>query len=263
MDAVAQIDEFIDDPNVSYFLIICLHDLCSIYSLLFQTFATNGTSESECNQITVKKEHSAIVKSENDFHSMPFETEQIPRFGTETHIFNLQTEKEKVIQELLVAKDQNQKLFLEVNQYQKKISSLNSLMLEVKQQNAAKIDSLQKKIQYLTQQFETEKLKQMENMKQIASLKRDKALLSAQVKQIQSNVYHVVKSPIKKPSTESDSNEEYEVECILSHKMKRGQRVFYVRWKGYSKSHDSWVKEKDLNCPIILAAYLSTHNLKN
>lgn len=57
-------------------------------------------------------------------------------------------------------------------------------------------------------------------------------------------------------------NDEYEVKDIVTHKMKRGTGlVFKVRWKGYDKSHDTWEKKDNLNCPEILTTYLMANNL--
>lgn len=167
---------------------------------------------------------------------MPYETQTVPKFGSKVHIANLQSEKEKVIQELLAVKDENQKLHLQLKH------------------KDCEIQSLKKEI-------ELSNLKLVENTKEISNLKRDKALHSAKIKQIESNACHMKISP-KKNVSESDSDEEYEVECIESHKIYRGERQFYVKWKGYAQDHDCWVKEKDLKCPIILTAYLEQHNLR-
>jgi len=44
-----------------------------------------------------------------------------------------------------------------------------------------------------------------------------------------------------------DGEFEYEVEAILSHRFKRGNKIEYlVRWKGYGHEYDTWEPEE--NC---------------
>lgn len=237
-----------------------IHDIHFFFVVDLQAFAHNSAHQPECDQIIVKRERNPIIKCEKDMNSIPYETEVIPKFGSKTHIASLQTEKDKVIQELLTVKAEHQKLTLELKHKQQEILNLNRSLLETKQRGEGEIQCLKTEIQDLKQKFEAENLKLLESTKEISSLKRDKALLSAQVKQIQSNVCQKPRSPEKESLMDSESDEEYEVECIQSHKIIRGERHFYVKWKGYSD--DSWLKEKDLaNCPLILEAYLKQHNL--
>jgi hypothetical protein len=63
------------------------------------------------------------------------------------------------------------------------------------------------------------------------------------------------------------ATEEYVVEAILGHRVKsrkRGnQRLFLVRWEGYSPADDSWVSEYDLrNAPVLKREYLRLHGLR-
>lgn len=224
-------------------------------------FAPNATNEHDDSQIVVKKERNPVVKSEKEIDQVPYVTESIPRFGSEKHITSLQAEKENIIKELLIVKSDSQKQHLQLQHNQKEISESNLLIAEQTQ----RIKSLTVELQTLKKDLDAEKIEKIEKMKIISSLTRDKNLLSAQVKQLQLNTRHVTKSTVTKPPTESssDSDEGFEVECILSHKrINKRLCQFYVRWKGYSQDHDCWVKETDLHCPVILNAYLEKHNLK-
>lgn len=70
------------------------------------------------------------------------------------------------------------------------------------------------------------------------------------------------KMKIKSKKKEKDKkNEIYEVERLLDHRTYRGKLQFYVRWKNFSKDEDSWVNEKDLNCPLMLKNHLKAHQM--
>lgn len=173
----------------------------------------------------------------------------------------MQTEKQNIIQELLVVKSESQKLRLQLELNQKKVLESNRLLAE----HQIQIQDLTAELESLKKDLDAEKREKIEKTKIIFNLKRDKNLLVAQVKQLQSNTLRFIKSAEKMVSPESSysSENEFEVECILAHnKSSKRQREFFVRWKGYTADHDSWVKEKDLTCPSILKEYLSKQNLK-
>lgn len=52
-----------------------------------------------------------------------------------------------------------------------------------------------------------------------------------------------------------EDSEVFDIEEILQEREKNGQAQFLVRWKGYSKSQDSWVYEKDLLAEEALARF--------
>jgi hypothetical protein len=52
------------------------------------------------------------------------------------------------------------------------------------------------------------------------------------------------------------SEEEYELERILNHRQRKGKTQFFVRWKGFTPTHDCWINEDDMgNCQHILEDY--------
>jgi hypothetical protein len=53
----------------------------------------------------------------------------------------------------------------------------------------------------------------------------------------------------------SDDSGSYEVEAILDHRTRRKRREYYVRWKGYLESEDSWVRADDMNAPELIKEY--------
>ncbi len=57
--------------------------------------------------------------------------------------------------------------------------------------------------------------------------------------------------------TQNDSNDHYEVERILDHEMMPdgSQHRFYVKWKGWPDSDNSWVKHSDFDDLAIIKKY--------
>ena len=59
----------------------------------------------------------------------------------------------------------------------------------------------------------------------------------------------------KKKSTQVEE-ETYEVESIVDHKREKGKLQFFVKWKGYESSENTWELEKNLQgCSEILSEY--------
>lgn len=69
------------------------------------------------------------------------------------------------------------------------------------------------------------------------------------------------KSRSKNTNADKSDNAEFEVEQILDHTNNIIARKFLIRWKGYDSGHDSWVLQKQLNCPELLADYLKRKNV--
>ena len=64
------------------------------------------------------------------------------------------------------------------------------------------------------------------------------------------------------PPTLIRSEEEYEVEAIISHKGSLGHRKYLTAWKGYPSSENTWEPESNLrHAPKILVNYKRTHFL--
>lgn len=65
---------------------------------------------------------------------------------------------------------------------------------------------------------------------------------------------------------DSDSDElvgdEFVVERLLKHTIKKGEQTFFVKWKRLGDRYNRWVKRSDLDCPKILQKYLVKHNLE-
>ena len=64
------------------------------------------------------------------------------------------------------------------------------------------------------------------------------------------------------PLTLIGSEEEYEVETIISHKGSPGRRKYLTAWKGYPSSENTWEPESNLrHAPEILGDYKHSHSL--
>ncbi|KAK4516442.1 uncharacterized protein ATC70_011414 [Mucor velutinosus] len=64
----------------------------------------------------------------------------------------------------------------------------------------------------------------------------------------------------------SDDEEEcfYEVEAIVGmHITEDGERMYEIKWKGYSSSENTFEPERNLNCPELLKAFLEKVNASN
>ena len=58
----------------------------------------------------------------------------------------------------------------------------------------------------------------------------------------------------------SESEEEYEVECILDKRMRKDKVEYLVKWKGWDlPEHNTWEALAHLNCEELMAEYEKNH----
>lgn len=112
----------------------------------------------------------------------------------------------------------------------------------------------------LTAQIETQKKNEKALQNQIAHLDREnKRLLAQNVQFRRSNNENIAPMQDEEKIIENSTGEQqYEVEKILRHKIRCGQKSFLIRWKGFGQEEDQWVSEKDLHCENILQTYLNS-----
>lgn len=68
---------------------------------------------------------------------------------------------------------------------------------------------------------------------------------------------------IEPPPDIVEGEEEYEVENILSHRIRRGKQEYLVSWKGYSASENEWLTETNLqHAKDTLRTYKKRHKIR-
>ncbi|KAJ2009953.1 hypothetical protein GGI04_000052 [Coemansia thaxteri] len=56
-------------------------------------------------------------------------------------------------------------------------------------------------------------------------------------------------------ATPSEDGESYTVEKIIDHKIEKGKKMYFLKWKGYDSIHNTWEPEEHLECQDLLAQY--------
>lgn len=161
-------------------------------------------------------------------------------------IFDLEKAKETII---MLQTDN--KTLSELAKQNKKISHSTNENVKISQEE--KDSPLMESLQVNSLEKQIGDLK-----KENVVLKKENGVLNARMKQIQSSIKmnkDRFGHDYRDESSEKEE-EEFEVDKILKHKINKSGRKFLVHWKAYGPQYDSWIDEKDLNCPKILKAYL-------
>lgn len=150
----------------------------------------------------------------------------------------------EIIQKYMALQTKHQELFFN---YQEKIKENKKLSDEV--------EELKRKI------------RKSELLPANEIIAKENKRLVAKVNQLKRNSTPVIVTPKKssvKPKIDCNlksPNKEFEVEELIRHKGRKGNRQYLVHWKKFSSEYDSWEHEKNLFCPKILSEYLKKNCL--
>lgn len=166
-------------------------------------------------------------------------------------------EKKKLINKIMQLRSDNERFVVNLKQAEEKcktFASENVLLKDKIYALSTEMNDLRSKLSACASERSNEK-------KNIANLIRQKRSLEAVAKQIKTGSATSVhnggeKSTVDKFTDDESADDEYEVEQIVAHQKKKDGMHYRVRWKGFGESGDTWERESNLHCPLILKKYL-------
>lgn len=174
--------------------------------------------------------------------------------------------KEKLVQQIVDLKAENHRIALSLKQSESESAIFLLEKQKMMKDHLAKEESLSERINELQKlNLEIRTMfdeKKQNDAKTISELSYENKSLQARIKQFQSGIMQHQSNANTESSNDTDDDNVFEVEAITKHKENKNGRSYFVRWKGFDRSHDSWLKEANLNCPKILNKYKRSKGLK-
>lgn len=214
---------------------------------------------------------------------MPYTTQKVScakQGDASSKLRALQTEKTKIIKELIDVKKVSQQSNLMLIKNEREITKLKEELSSIKNQNDVQLNkAVQKSKMVLLQKDReinqlVETLNHSKNQNDVlanevkewkakyqatkienTNTAREFKTLTAKFKQLLKANDAEHQSKISEMSSNSDDGE-YDVDQLLDDKITRGKRSFLVKWK------NSWVKESNLDCQSLLKNYSKSKNSK-
>lgn len=185
-------------------------------------------------------------------------------------------EKSKIITELSSLKTEQQLTFYNLQKKEEDLMSIKAEKLEIEakltdaecknkslskmlEENRRDGDNTSKELALTKSRLSSLEKRQVQDSKEITELREVNKTHVAQIKQLQCGQNQRQQHNTNDPGTASDI---YEVERIVSHKMKNKKRYFLIQWKGFDKTGNTWEPESNLLCPGILQNFKKANNLK-
>lgn len=171
----------------------------------------------------------------------------------------MNAEKQKLISEVISLKSEHQRIFFELKKQNE------TLTLHTKKNEEylkSKIASLSKELNDVKSEAikwkENAEITTKENKHLVAQAKQIRFSVSCENVQSEKEENKNKASDNNSSKSSSDDENVYEVEKLLDDKITGRTRYFLVHWKGFGKSEDCWIPEKNLNCPKVLEKYLKS-----
>lgn len=167
-------------------------------------------------------------------------------------------EKQKLIDTIVALKSDNQKITFDLKTKQEECAKLRTEK-SILERDAiiatTKITKLESNLTHMQAEYAA---KLNENQKMLLDSQLQNETLSARTKQLQTTIAKNERNE----NAIKDGNDEYEVETIIDEKKIGKTRYYLLRWKGFGPDGDTWEKESNLSCPMILKKYLQTKKTK-
>lgn len=156
-------------------------------------------------------------------------------------IASLNEEKGKIIQQLIMVKSENQRLYLNV---MKKDSAIESLRSQIKEgEMLRKLSELRNKNEM--NEFHTNSVR----------LQGENIVLTAKIQQLEGAL-----ASVRDPNpSDTDFSQVYIVQGIINHRIVNQMREYRVRWEGYGLKDDTWEPERNLRKLTAYTNYVNKH----
>lgn len=196
------------------------------------------------------------MKSKSQISNLFFENQK----NKET-IASLQTENKSSCDQLNTLRADYEELMKEVGETQTKMQIEMQKNMEATAVLRTEKEALIDQLNNFKAEIELLSKETVQTRTQLKYVTSEKNQLAAVVKQLRKGI-ESTKTNVQNEADESDDSNAnsdenaFDVKQLIKHRQKNRKTQFLVRWG------DSWVDEKDLNCPKLLKTYYDSINLK-